>query len=152
MKFFLRLSSFRFFNAWGRSSTVIKLLLKLRILSFWRPLKFSIFRILLSFRSSTSKLGKTSRFSIVSMEFLLKIRTRRCWKDAIFVISDSLLEDRSRKVKFGRLTMFSILVISFYDRFSYLSFSSPSRSGTCLRPRLSRASFSELAIRSDGLR
>ena len=153
MKFLRRLSSCRFLRAKGKLSTVIKLLLRLRMRRFLRPLRFSILRILLSLRSSTSKFGSySSRFSIVSMKFLLRISTLRCWKVGIFEISESRFCDRSKKVRLGRLTMFSILVISFYDKLSYFNFSSPSSKGTCFNALFSSDSFSVLEVRSEGLR
>ena len=113
MKFFRKLSSCRFLSESATSSTVIKLLLRFRMRSLSSPCRFSIFRILLSFRSRTSRFGRQSKFSIVSIKFLLKMRTRRCWKAGNLDISASLLDERSKKVRLGRLTMFSILTISF---------------------------------------
>jgi len=43
IRFLRRLSSCRFFIVYGKSKMVIKLLLRLRILRLWRPLRFSIF-------------------------------------------------------------------------------------------------------------
>ena len=76
---------------YGMSNMVIKLLLKLRILSFLRQPRFSILKIRLSFRSSTSKFGNSSKFSIVSIRFLLKISTRRCRNEGNLLISLILL-------------------------------------------------------------
>ena len=152
MKFFLRFSSCRFFSVVGRSRAVIKLLDRLRILRLCRLLRFSIFRILLSCRSRTSRLGSSSKFSIVLMKFLLSIITRRFEEGGNWLSSYSLLWETSRKVRFGKLTMFSIFVISFWDKLSYLSFSSPSSNGTCFSPRLSKLSFSEFWMRSVGRR
>ena len=76
---------------YGMSNMVIKLLLKLRILSFLRQPRFSILKIRLSFRSSTSKFGSSSKFSIVSIRFLLKISTRRCRNEGNLLISLILL-------------------------------------------------------------
>ena len=92
---------------------VIKLFDRLRMRNFFRADRFSIFRIRLSFRSSTSRFGSESIFSMVSMKFLLRISTLRLWSVGSLLISDKRFYDRSRNCRFGRLTKFSILVTSF---------------------------------------
>lgn len=61
-----------------------------------------------------------------------------------------LLLYRSKNIKAGRLTRFSILETWLCCKFNKRSRSSPSRSGMCVRSRLSRLSRSGLAFLSDG--
>ena len=116
----------------------IALLLRFKFLRFLSMLKQSWKSMgplmLLSWRSSISRLVKESRLVTFVIWFIDRIRLLmfRVWLK--FVISDTLFELKSKKWRLGRDTRFSILEILLFWRFKYFIFSSPSRRGMCERP------------------
>lgn len=139
----------------GISSVSIRLLLKFKVrkeLSLLRPL---VSIIILSYRSSVSKLVKFSRF----LMFLIWLFARLSCLNPIRVlpadqkqlISVNLFELMSSIYKLGKLTRWSIFLMLLFESTSVFIASSPSNNGTACRFLESRSIFSGFACLSTGL-